>query len=539
MFGHFTSACRCRRGEKHASCRFGGHRFRPIVELLETRTTPTTFRWINFLGDNVWEAPQNWFSEVENPNDYPGFNGTAVTTNDVAEFRGNLSDTDVIMATPKELGSLITSNNYSKNIRLQAQLTLNSGGQHGTGNIVQKTATENGPIILTDGTFTWSGGNINYSPDFATTNGSFTINGAIATFAQPANAPGKFGSDLTVMGGSILRLGNAGTITLVNRPHIENLGGIEVITDNNAGLVVATGDPGLTILNHGDFTKTTGNTSYVIDNPIKSLDGGLVWVQSGTLRFKMADATSDYSVTQAPGTIQLEPGTTLYADAGVKQESGLILASGGGRAFITNSTNDVRITGGTIDVAASTGILQIDGNLRFEAGTMQFTYDTVAGSGGLVESRGNTGITITRNSTTVAVTFVGGGNLPQSLDVMRAIVGTISDVCGTNPAGYTAILAQTVRANDTYRLQQDDPPPPPPPVENGPIRGKRILSSAGKEEKGGQFATNANNVRIQNVLSPPLLVSEVTDPCFAAFEDWFEAPPVDLASTFDEMSPAA
>jgi hypothetical protein len=133
---------------------------RLFLELLESRTTPTTFDWNGLGGNNLWETPGNWVRTGGNPGDYPGWDATAgkPTTGDVVKFMA--FQANAIMQKPHELASLQITNLYRGTITLQDQLTLNQGGSMVSATIVQKTATANGPITITGGTFTWSGGSI-------------------------------------------------------------------------------------------------------------------------------------------------------------------------------------------------------------------------------------------------------------------------------------------------------------------------------------------------------------------------------------------
>src|ERR1041384_6231058 len=66
--------------------------FRPCVESLETRATPTTFTWTNGNRTGVWEDPKNWARAEFSAVAFPGWNGNAATTNDVARFAPLVND---------------------------------------------------------------------------------------------------------------------------------------------------------------------------------------------------------------------------------------------------------------------------------------------------------------------------------------------------------------------------------------------------------------------------------------------------------------
>jgi hypothetical protein len=60
------------------------------------------------------------------------------------------------MGQAHEIASLTLAG--SATLQLNAALTMNNGGSMSTGTIIQRTAMTNGPITVTGGTFTWSGG---------------------------------------------------------------------------------------------------------------------------------------------------------------------------------------------------------------------------------------------------------------------------------------------------------------------------------------------------------------------------------------------
>jgi hypothetical protein len=285
-----------------------------------------------------------------------------------------------------------------------------------------------------------------------------TVTTSASTFTLSDSASGVFsqvttgtflGSDLTVQPAASLQLANTRSITLVNRPTITNRSLIDITTDNPQGLVLATGDPVVTIQNSGTFLKTGGNATYDIADAISNRSGGLIASQSGELSFSGADPTTNTGVNQTDGTLQVSPTTTLRASAGFSVSGGFVSDLGAGRGFLRGS---LTLTGGTVQLGDPATIPQINGAFNFLGGTAQFTCNAPTGTVSRIEDfAGN--ITINRPNTTIAVQFLGVGT-PNRLDVMIARTGTVSDVCQNNPAGYNALLAATLNPNDTYRLQR-------------------------------------------------------------------------------------
>src|SRR5262249_1473736 len=144
---------------------------------------------------------------------------------------------------------------------------------------------------------------------------------------------GHFGSNLFVNGGT-LELSNANAnITLDNGVTITNYTRVDVTVANNfGGIVVAGGSSAVTIQNYGTFVKSAGGPSYEIDNPIHN--GGAVsilQVNSGSLRFKGADAVTGKSVYQdGAGIISIRSGADLRVDHAVYAASGTIEGAVGG-----------------------------------------------------------------------------------------------------------------------------------------------------------------------------------------------------------------
>jgi hypothetical protein len=426
---------------------------------LEARTTPTAFTWAAFGGNtNNWEDGFNWLPQglAQAVNLYPGMNGANnPTTNDTATIPvGFAANRQLIMTAAHEIASLTMSG--AGTLTLNQQLTLNNGGTISSGTIIQRRDTANGPIVVTGGTLTWSGGNLNYSATLTTSTGNLTIQqGASAVF----NAAGAVSIGDDVVNNGSLTLANSGgpaTITLVNRPRITNNGSIYITGggQNVGGLAVANGDSPVTIQNSGGITKS-GNAEYAIGEPVNNMVAATLTVLAGQLDITAADSTTGYGVYQSGGVVQVNGGATLNVTSGIDIVGGDLWGAGTGTATV--SGGDVRIDGGRL-VVGSTSVpsatLNISGNLNFNAGTMQFYYSLTNGTFSTLNTYGLGGITINPSGTTVAETFLGKGMMPNSIAVMRArgAASTISDLAENNPDGTTASLTATIRPDDTYLL---------------------------------------------------------------------------------------
>lgn len=302
------------------------------------------------------------------------------------------------------------------------------------GTIVQASAGGAGPIEISGGLFTWTGGDINPAQTEFPNVAGFTIDAQAGARFANTTAPGQFGDALNVFG--LLELANTQTITLVNQPLITNSGIVMVTVDNTAGLWA---DAPVTIQNYNLFEKGGTTGTYQITDPISNVGANAVLqVDQGILEFVAGDVFSGYSVNQTSGdataAIRVAFGATLQADADVGMSSGLMT----GTSISSDGwvKGNVNMTGGTLD--AGTGGFRIQGNFQFSSGTVQITYDTNAGTGGFLQVIGN--VAVTNATTTVGVSFIGAGNLPGFIDVISTLAGTIDNVTGTNPNGYTPSL---------------------------------------------------------------------------------------------------
>jgi hypothetical protein len=421
-----------------------------VLEGLEDRLAPASYDWTGFGADDFWETPTNWATADGPVNGYPGWDGSAATTNDIATFTGALNF-NARMQASHELHSL-NLDGYTGTLRLQAQLTLHDGGFMRSGTIIQKEGAADGPILIVGGTFEWRGGNINYAPGVLTAASTIMVAGGDLSFTNAVGSPGgNVGSNIDITSGT-LTLSNTGSVTLVNRPTITNNGTIDITVNNDGGLVVAAGDR-TTIQNNGLIIMTGGGAGigYWIDDPVlNTTTSSAIQVNQGSLRFRGADSTTGRSVDQTNGRITILSGADLSADNYVRVGGGVMEGSPGGTI-----TGNLEVAGGTLIVgspSAPSGYFYVFGNVWFSMGTMRFYYNTATASGTALSASGTTGISITYDTTAVDVTFIGGGQQPASLDVMRAIAGTITSICAINPEGFTASIVEFV--NQFYRLRR-------------------------------------------------------------------------------------
>ncbi len=404
------------------------------------------------IHNHSWEDPANW-SGGDGTKNYPGWDGKAATTGDTASFINNPSfmhtNDPATMASAHTLFAL-SINSYTGTLTLQAALTLSGGTSAMTsGTIVQQNAAS---ITLGNGdgtAFSWTGGDINPGGPAAT----FVVSApAVFNVQQMGAAASKFGDDLNNSGLMNLGNSNVGGVTLVNRPVITNTGTIGIMASNPNGLVVAAGDPVVTIQNTGTIHRGgTDHGTYEIDDPVNnSASGSQILVDPGqTLRFKGADPTTGYSLNQSQGLIQVKTGATLQPD------SGLYLTGGTTMAFNSTTINGrVYMVGGTLQqgdgTAATLGTMHIGGTFNFQGGTLVVFVDrtNVLTPNGHIYVDGGGGVTVNGSAAQVQVSFIGNqfaapAVLPEVI-FADALGASISDVPKVLPgSGY----AKAVRHN--------------------------------------------------------------------------------------------
>jgi hypothetical protein len=428
-----------------------------IVEQLETRLTPTAFTWVGPNGATSWETPADW-SGGDGRTNYPGWNGTQTTTNDTVTFDGTAKTFACAMAQSHTIASLTITGWGLNHIALNGSLTIGNGGSMDSGVIINPGTGATLNFAL--GTFTWSGGWINYDPSqqqqpqigYVSISSGATVN---VTGTQ-ANNQG-LGDNLTNSG--LLKLANTATVSLNNRPTITN-GGTILITGNNGKLLRPTTDAVVTIQNTGTIQITTGVEYYINEALNMAASTAQLQVYQGKLHISGADPSTGYSILEPAGTIVITAagGSSLVPFYGIQQTGGTTETTPGstGTAYIQMGSGNYVMTGGTIQVgdnAPSTPTLDLSanvgaGNLQFNSGTIQLYYDTGAGKSSSLNVEGTTGITVGQTGTTLAVNF-SSGTLPNSFDCMFAPNGSISGLCATNPSG---CAASRTNNNHNYTL---------------------------------------------------------------------------------------
>jgi hypothetical protein len=201
------------------------HKLRPgavlCLEGLEARVTPTTFTWNGPQGDSLWSNPKNWLG-----GDGTNYPSTAQDTaifygadNAGCTYQGDASGNALTIKT-------LTLTGYTGTLTLKNKSLTINGGSMDNGTILGPPVPGSMPdtsstlkLEVASGTFTWTGGNINYAKGAQTLLALFQVgdnwsaqlqnNLTTYTFFQ-SNAPGV----LTPSGMSLDR----GNVTVGHAP---------------------------------------------------------------------------------------------------------------------------------------------------------------------------------------------------------------------------------------------------------------------------------------------------------------------------------
>jgi hypothetical protein len=370
--------------------------------------------------------------------------GKAGSTNDTVTFDGSKSNDGVLMGSAPTDTALtiatLTMNGYTGTVQLEKNLTLNSGGSMDNGKILQGKQTPAATLTIAGGTFTCTGGDINYT-SLGVAAGTLSISaGAEFDFANAAGTPVHFGDNLNNSG--TLKLDNGGSVELDYTPTITNAstGKILITTNNLSGIIKPAGNAVVTIQNSGTIQKTNDAVQeYDIVYPVNNrASGAIVQVDAGTLRFTGGDPSTGIGVTQSAGVIQVSAGAALEADAGVSQSGGTIKTTGaGGTAAIVGA---LTMSGGLLQVGDGTPTITTLalGSFTWSGGSVNLYYDKGTATNSKITC---SSATVTPATTTLNVSFVGTGGLPASFNVITA-TGAISAVASTNNvSGYTASIS--------------------------------------------------------------------------------------------------
>jgi hypothetical protein len=439
------------------------HAFRPEIEFLEGRTTPSVDMWTgaNHAVDTNWSDGANWSL------------GRAPTSSDVVQFTNNTSVKSQLSTMDQActVAGLQIDPLWGGTINGNGNLTLASGSANevdsGSINIgAGLSVVNNGTLNLTgSGDVTFSG------------NGTLVNNGTI-------NQAGSGGLRLYGSGNKVVTLDNTAT------------GVYDFQTDS--GIVNPGGNysPGGTIINAGLIEKTGGTkTSYI--NP-SATTGTLT--NTGTIEVNTGTLSLQANTTDTSGSFNVAAGATLnltdfqnYGDGFTFTEngtfaptgSGTIVLPGGylapgpnGATFNIPSSIAFQVSGGAISVPANTtltynGLLTLtnkssnvnlqgggtfllpSGSTIDQAGTGNLNLEPPASGGSVTPTlQIAAGATYNFQNTSSISDYGGGAVLNQGLiettDTLAATPGTSQITASlTNNGGTLDAAAGTLQVADT------------------------------------------------------------------------------------------
>jgi hypothetical protein len=350
------------------------------------------------------------------------------------------------------LGGLQIKNGFTQYLKMKGPLVL-TGDSQMTSNADIWSDRLTARLTQQAGTFTWSSGRINSRG--GSVKSDFNVGGLLGgTLLVNNTATVILGSDLRPAAGGTVLLQNTGTLKLANQATIINNGSIQISVDNNLGIDknMAT-DATVTITNgFGTIWKSGGTATYQINEPVLNQNGTIkVDDGVGTLSFDgKTAATSNTSLYQTGGGIQLAGTSTINAGLGYQMDSGEVVCVGEGFNCTLSGGGNFTMNGGTVEVGntddpGSYGTLTLDvaTKVNWNGGTFNFTYDTVSSTASKGALTGNVsgGMTIGATGPSLTLDVLGGGANPNSMDLfVSSGDGNITARSNPAPGGYTGAV---------------------------------------------------------------------------------------------------
>jgi hypothetical protein len=383
-------------------------RFRPMVELLEERMTPSAYSWTgaNFAMDLNWNDPANW----------SGGSGGVPGASDSASFSGTTTPVCNITSAVT-VGALTVTNTYTQAITVKAPLTV-------TGDLIldfhPSTGTFGGDGAITvDGTGSrWSGGVLDIGA------GGFANNGTLTIDTGTSSGLEVFGTGTLTNNGTINEMGSAGLL----------LAEFNSLTLNNTGLYDFVSDCGIngdgsnTVINAatGTIAKTGGSgTSGMTPGTFQNL-GGTLQATSGTLGW----GGGSTAALVDGATLQTGSGGTLQLTTSPVTYEGTVIGSGSGKILLDNSSLVVGSSGVTFDMTGSTLFQWLDG-----------AAIDVSSGGTFTNASGST---LNMNTDLAVASLTGAGKLTNN--------GVINESGGSN---FELFNGATLSNQKTFNLNSD------------------------------------------------------------------------------------
>jgi hypothetical protein len=346
-------------------------RYRPWLELLEDRLTPSTVNWTAYSGS--WIDATNWTDDM-------GMHRLPTAADDAVIDVGGVAVTHSVGS--DTVHSLTLSDNAHANLVFSGgSLTLESGSAVGsTDGFILSGGTVNGTGTLTvssGGTLTWTSGTMSGTTEVAS-GGSLQISGTST----------KFLSGGTLSNAGTVNRSGSGSLVLQTGGTINNMaGGLFNFLDDSG----ITNNGGTSFSNAGTVRKSGGTLTSTIAVAFHGLDGEVLDAQSGTLGLGGGGSFSGgTAVTATAGTAALTAGMFTASDGASLGSAGALSVTGGSltvNAGDNASAQNLLLAGGAL---AGLGTLEVPsgGTLRWTSGLMSETGTTAVDMGGSLQISG-------------------------------------------------------------------------------------------------------------------------------------------------------
>ncbi len=364
--------------------------FKPSLEALDLRAMPALFTWTDATGDNQFSDPYNWGNtagvlSIPGPGDdilFPNFAGaggpggqSGGTTGAGGPSGGSADCYGMQSSSGGPFNSITLTAGYTGTVTVTGPVQTNALYLN-NGTIDQPAGAGSDITVLGGATpndntwwlnpgwdggsdFYWTGGTLDSTNSGATLH--ITGSSTIAVIA-PQNAGSQSTGDTLSFEGGATAYFLPGNVNFTGGDGIDIAEGSSVEDMPTPKAVVTKSevnktDTNLQIKDLGSYT-VTGPGSATSDLPITIPTGILSVVSNATATFQgdifvngMAPLSLG-SVVNSGGTVIIESGSTLEAEQGMTQASGML----------------------RLNITQNEGVATLDGDLLVGGGTVQFTY---------------------------------------------------------------------------------------------------------------------------------------------------------------------
>jgi hypothetical protein len=332
---------------------FSKRRFRPRLEVLETRITPDTYQWYGGAtgGTDVWARSSNWLhydfsSQVWSPGiSYPNSTADVIYLTNISTLGGNNRDLNI--GANRNCARLYEDNSVTQDLLFPSGTTLKVAG-------TSSTSTLGG----------WGGGWTMWGVD-NTSNYTFEIGTGQFQLSSNANFNATSSLTGTAQAGTV-KVDIDATITLDSN-------GMSTYSDSNWAFSGAytntTSSPTWKFYKGAGISIATGDFQTYKDTFTSSNGSpGNITINSGTFAvYNNGNTTSDLGLWNKGGAVTLYNGAVYNANALFGTNSNLAYQQDSGTCNMYDSSNFNCLAGGTY------------GHMSIQSGYFQLTNSAVAG----------------------------------------------------------------------------------------------------------------------------------------------------------------